>query len=70
VRTTDAAPPCLVYPHLLPELTVTGREQRWVADITDLRLPREFVSLAVLLEADSRRGIGWALARHLEAELA
>lgn len=70
VRTTDSAPGLLVYPNLLPGLTVTGLEQLWVADITSIRLPLEFVSLAVWLDAYSRRCMGWALARHLEAELA
>jgi transposase InsO family protein len=41
-----------------------------VADITYLRLPQECVSLAVILDAYSRRCIGWALERTLEAELA
>jgi transposase InsO family protein len=70
VRTTDAAHPFMVYPNLLPELTVTGLDQLWVADITYIRLQQEFVYLAVLLDAYSRRCIGWALERYLEAELA
>ena len=51
-------------------MTITGLDQRWVADITYVRLQREFVSLAVLLDAYSRRCIGWAFDRSLEAELA
>jgi putative transposase len=70
VRTTDSAHGLLVYPNLLPELTITGLDQLWVADITYIRLQQEFVYLAVLLAAYSRRCIGWALDRHLEAELA
>jgi putative transposase len=70
VRTTDSAPAVAAYPHLLPEVTVDGLDQLWGADMTDVRLPQEFVSLAVLLDADSRRGMGWALDRSLEAELA
>jgi putative transposase len=70
VRTTDGAHGLLVYPHRLPELTITGLDQLWVADITSIRLPQEFVYLAVLLDASSRRCMGWALDRHLEAELA
>jgi putative transposase len=70
VRTTDSAHPFMVYPNLLPELTVTGLDQLWVADITYIRLQQEFVYLAVLLDAYSRRCIGWALERYLEAELA
>jgi putative transposase len=70
VRTTDSAHPFMVYPNLLPELTVTGLDQLWVADITYIRLQREFVYLAVLLDAYSRRCLGWALEPYLEAELA
>ena len=49
---------------------MNGLDQLWGADITYVRLQQEFVSLAVLLDAYSRRGIGWALDRSLEAELA
>jgi putative transposase len=70
VRTTDPAPALAVYPNLLPTLTVDGLDQRWVADITSIRLPQECVDLAALLDAYSRRCIGWALDRYLEAELA
>jgi putative transposase len=70
VRTTDSAHTLAVYPNLRPELTVDGLDQLWVADITYVRLPQEFVYLAVLLDAHSRRCIGWALDRSLEAELA
>ncbi len=59
-----------VSPHLLPELTVDSLDQLRVADITYVRLPQAFVSLAVLLDAYRRRGMGWALDRSLEAELA
>jgi putative transposase len=70
VRTTDSAHPFVVYPNLLPELPVNSVDQLWVADITYIRLQQEFVYLAVLLDAYSRRCIGWALERYLEAELA
>ena len=70
VRTPDSVHSFMVYPNLLPELTVTGLDQLWVADMTSIRLQQEFVYLAVLLDAYSRRCIGWALERYLEAELA
>lgn len=70
VRTTDSVHALAVYPNLRPELMVDGLDQLWVADITYIRLPQEFVYLAVLLDAYSRRCIGWALDRSLEAELA
>jgi putative transposase len=70
VRTTDSDHDLQVYPNLARELQVTGLNQLWVADITYIRLLLEFVYLAVILDAFSRRVIGWALGRTLEAELA
>jgi putative transposase len=67
VQPPDSAPPFAVPPQLLPELTVTGLDQLWVAAITSSRLPQAFVDLAILWEASSRRRIGWALERCLEA---
>ena len=48
VRTTDSEHGLAVYPNLAPTLDVTGLNQLWVADITYIRLPREFVYLAAL----------------------
>jgi len=70
VTTTDSNHGLAVYPNLAAELAPTGIEQLWVADITYIRLETEFVYLAVVLDAYSRRVIGWALDRTLEAELA
>ncbi len=69
VRTTNSEHGLAVYPNLAPTLDVTALNQLWVADITYIRLPREFVYLAALLDAFSRRCIGWSLGRSLEAEL-
>src|SRR5512136_1920698 len=49
---------------------LSGANQLWVADITYIRLEREYVYLAVVLDAYSRKVVGWALGRTLEAELA
>ena len=51
-------------------MELTGIDQLWIADITYIRLEMEFVYLAVVLDAFSRRVIGWALDRHLEDDLA
>ena len=59
-----------VYPNLARDMVLTGIDQLWVADITYIRLETEFVYLAVVLDAYSRRVIGWALDRTLEDELA
>ena len=69
VVTTDSNHGLPVYPQLAREMTLTGLDQLWVADITYIRLLTEFVYLAVILDAFSRRVIGWALDRTLEDEL-
>ena len=61
VVTTDSAHPLPVYPNLPPDMKVTGINQLWIADITYIRLEEEFVYLAVILDAHSRRVIGWHL---------
>jgi transposase InsO family protein len=58
-----------VYPNLARAMVLTGIDQLWVADITYIRLETEFVYLAVVLDAFSRRVIGWALDRTLEDDL-
>ncbi len=70
VATTDSTHARPVHPNLAGEMTVTQINQLWVADITYIRLEREFVYLAVVLDACSRRVIGWALDRTLEDKLA
>jgi putative transposase len=70
VTTTDSRHALPVYPNLARAMEPTTINQLWVADITYLRLREEFVYLAVVLDAFSRRVIGWALGRTLEAELA
>ena len=58
-----------VYPNVAREMVLDGINQLWVADITYIRLRQEFVYLAVMLDAFSRRVIGWALEPRLEDEL-
>ena len=70
LATTDSRHSLPVYPNLAGKMTVTAINQLWVADITYIRLRSEFVYLAVVLDAFSRRVIGWALGRTLVAELA
>jgi putative transposase len=70
VFTTDSRHNWLVYPNLARHVTLTGINQLWVADITFIRLRNEFIYLAVVLDAYSRRVIGWDLGRKLQAELA
>ena len=70
VITTDSRHHLPVYPNLTRGLRVETMNQLWIADITYIRLRTEFVYLAVVLDAFSRRVIGWALGRTLEAKLA
>ncbi|MGA8025641.1 MAG: IS3 family transposase [Bryobacteraceae bacterium] len=70
VVTTDSRHALPVYPNLARAITPSAVNQLWMADITYIRLRTEFVYLAVVLDAFSRRVIGWALGRTLEAELA
>jgi transposase InsO family protein len=69
IFTTDSRHTYAVYPNLASDLDVTRPNQLWVADITYIRLRETFLYLAVLLDAHSRRVIGWNLDDHLRAEL-
>ena len=59
-----------VVPNLARGMQLNGLDQLWVADITYIRLQEEFAFLAVVLDAFSRRVVGWAMADHLQASLA
>jgi len=69
VVTTDSNHAHKIYPNLAPNLILTAPDQLWRADLTYIRLREEFVFLAVILDAYSRRVIGWALDRTMEDEL-
>ena len=69
-RTTDSRHGFTVVPNLTRGLIPTGLDQIWVADITYIRLGEGFVYLSVVLDAFSRKVVGWALEDHLEASLA
>ena len=68
--TTDSSHGWRVVPNLARHMVPTGLDQLWVADITYIRLKEEFAYLAILLDAFSRRVVGWALDTHLQASLA
>ncbi|HEY6967727.1 MAG TPA: IS3 family transposase [Candidatus Angelobacter sp.] len=69
VATTDSNHEFQAYLNLAARMQLTGINQLWVADITYIRLRREFVYLAVILDAYSRKVVGWELSRRLNAEL-
>ena len=68
--TTDSHHPFAIYPNLVPRLVVNSINQLWVADITYIRLRETFLYLAVILDAHSRKAVGWELGNTLEASLA
>jgi putative transposase len=68
--TTDSRHGWRVVANLARGMVLTGLDQLWVADITYIRLQEEFAFLAIVLDAFSRRVIGWALETHLQASLA
>ena len=68
--TTDSRHDWRVVSNVARGMQVTGLDQLWVADITYVRLLEEFAFLAVVLDAFSRRVVGWALDLHLRAALA
>ena len=70
VRTTDSGHDLRVWLNLAARLELTGIDQLWVADMTYLRLAGEFLYLAVVLDAYSRKVVGWALNQRLDTGLA
>jgi transposase InsO family protein len=70
VATTQSDHQLEVYLNLARRMKLSGTSQLWVADITYIRLQGEFVYLAVVLDAFSRRVVGWELGRTLAARLA
>jgi transposase InsO family protein len=70
VTTTDSNHRLEIYLNLARRMTLTGIDQLWVADITYIRLRAEFVYLALILDAFSRKVVGWNLDRTLASRLA
>lgn len=69
VRTTDSTHALRIYPNLLADLAPARPDQAWVADITYIRLPTTFVYLACVLDAWSRRCVGWQVSRAIDTTL-
>jgi transposase InsO family protein len=68
-RTTDSGHAYPRYPNLVEDLKVTRPDEVWVADITYIRLRKEFIYLAVLMDVYTRCIRGWHLGRGLDQEL-
>lgn len=69
IRTTDSAHALRTYPNLLSGMVLARPDQAWVADITYIRLPTTFAYLACVLDAWSRRCVGWQLSRAIDTTL-
>jgi putative transposase len=69
LATTDSDHPEPIYPNLLPQLAATGPDQIWVADLTYIRLATRFVFLAVILDAWSRKVVGYAISHLLDTRI-
>ena len=57
-----------IFPNLAEDLAPTGRDQLWVADLTYVPILSGFAYLAVVLDAWSRRVVGWVLGRRIDAK--
>jgi len=68
-RTTDSSHGFPVYPNLIKGKKATGVNQVWLADITYIRIRRGFVYLAAILDACSRKVIGYAISDRLDTDL-
>jgi putative transposase len=69
VRTTDSRHGLGSYANLLRERILTGLNQAWIADLTYIRLPTAFCYLAAILDAYSRRVVGWELSSRIDTDL-
>lgn len=69
VRTTNSEHAFRIYPNVARAMSLSSPNQLWVADITYVRLRQSFVYVAVILDAFSRRVIGWALSEHIDTNL-
>ena len=69
VPTTDSAHAFGRYPNLIRDLEIDGLDQVWISDITYIRLPTTFCYLAAILDAYSRKCVGWHLSRFIDASL-
>jgi transposase InsO family protein len=70
IATTDSRHPFEVFLNLAKRMELTAVNQLWVADLTYIRLREEFVYMAVVLDAFSRRVVGWAVSRSLRSTVA
>ena len=70
IATTDSDHDCPIFPNLAKNMKLDGPNQLWVADITYVTIATGFVYLAAILDAWSRRVVGYAISRSIDARLA
>lgn len=70
VKTTDSNHSYPIYPNLAKDIILSGINQLWIADITYIRILLGFVYLAVILDAFSRKALGWCISKSLESSFA
>jgi transposase InsO family protein len=68
-HTTDSQHRYQVYPNLIKGMTIEAADVVWVADLTYIRLPSAFVYLAAILDAYSRKCVGWKLSKRIDTQL-
>jgi putative transposase len=69
IATTNSRHRFPVYPNVLVGAVLNAPDQAWVADLTYIRLRNVFVYLACILDAFSRRCVGWYLSREMTTQL-
>ena len=70
IATTDSNHQGPIFPNLAKDLVATGPNQLWVADITYVAIANGFVYVAVILDAFSRKVVGYAISPRIDARLA
>jgi putative transposase len=70
VATTDSDHDGPIFPNLAKDMVPRGPNELWVADITYIAIAAGFVYLAAILDAWSRRVVGYAIGRRIDARLA
>jgi len=69
-RTTMSSHGLPVYPNMAKEMELSNINQLWVSDITYIGVSSSFLYLAILIDAYSRKCIGWHLSKHIDTDLA
>ena len=70
VATTDSSHKLPVFPNLARGMAPVGPNQLWVADLTYVAVVGRFVYVALVIDAWSRRIVGWAISRSIDTRLA